>query len=111
MTLTEQIITIGLCALATMTTRFLPFMVFNEKRKTPEFIEYIGKYLPLAVFSMLIIYCLKDVNLFAAGTHGIPEAIAIVLTILIHLWRKNMLISIAAGTVFYMILIRIIPVF
>lgn len=110
MTLTEQIITIGLCALATMATRFIPFMVFNEKRKTPEFIEYIGKYLPLAVFSMLIVYCLKDVNLFA-GTHGVPEAVAIVCTILIHLWRKNMLISIASGTVIYMILIRVIPVF
>ena len=62
MTLTQQIITIGLCILGTMTTRFLPFIIFSENRKTPEFIQYIGKYLPSAVFGMLIIYCLRNVD-------------------------------------------------
>lgn len=79
MTLAQQIITIGLCVLGTMTTRFLPFMIFNEHRKTPEFIQYLGKYLPSAVFGMLVIYCLKNVSVFH-GSHGIPELISILVT-------------------------------
>jgi branched-subunit amino acid transport protein AzlD len=75
MTLTQQIITIGLCVLGTMTTRFLPFLIFSEKRTTPAFIRYIGKYLPSAVFGMLVIYCLKDVSLLS-GSHGVPELLA-----------------------------------
>lgn len=84
MSLPQQIITVGLCILATMTTHFLPFLIFREKKETPAFIQYIGKYLPSAVFGMLVIYCLKDVELWQ-GSHGIPEAIAIVLTTGIHL--------------------------
>ena len=52
MTLTEQIVTIGLCALGTMAARFLPFLVFSEKRPTPAFVRYIGRHLPSAVFGM-----------------------------------------------------------
>jgi branched-subunit amino acid transport protein AzlD len=106
MTLTQEIITIGLCAIGTMATRFLPFIVFSEKRATPAFIQYIGKYLPSAVFGMLVVYCLKDVSLLS-GTHGIPEFIAIVVTILLHLWKRQMLVSIAGGTVCYMLLLHL----
>ncbi len=107
MTVTEQIITIGLCAAGTIFTRFLPFIIFNEKRKTPKFIKYIGKYLPSAVFGMLIVYCLKDVN-FAGGSHGIPEMIAIFATAVVHICKRQMVLSIAVGTVCYMILIHFI---
>lgn len=79
MTLTQQIITIAMCVLGTMATRFLPFIIFNEKRRTPEFVQYLGKFLPSAVFGMLVIYCLKNVSLFH-GTHGLPEGIAILVT-------------------------------
>lgn len=103
MTLTQQIITIGLCILGTMATRFLPFLIFNENRKTPAYIQYLGKYLPSAVFGMLVIYCLKDVSLLQ-GSHGIPELISILITILLHLWKKQMLLSIAGGTICYMLL-------
>jgi branched-subunit amino acid transport protein AzlD len=106
MTLTQEIITIGLCAIGTMATRFLPFIVFSEKRATPAFIQYIGKYLPSAVFGMLVVYCLKDVSLLS-GTHGIPEFIAIVVTVLLHLWKRQMLVSIAGGTVCYMLLLHL----
>jgi branched-subunit amino acid transport protein AzlD len=106
MTLTEQIITIVLCVLGTMATRFLPFLIFSEKRTTPAFIQYIGKYLPSAVFGMLIIYCLKNVSL-VRGTHGIPEFIAIVVTIALHKWKHQMLISIAGGTACYMLLLHL----
>lgn len=107
MTVTEQIITISMCVLATVTTRFLPFLVFSEKRKTPPYIEYLGKVLPLAVFGMLIIYCLKGVSFFS-GNHAIPELIGIAVTALLHLWKKQMLLSIAGGTIVYMLLIRFV---
>lgn len=107
MTLVQQIITIGLCILATVATRALPFLVFSEHRKTPPFIQYIGKYLPSAVFGMLVIYCLKDVSLLH-GHHGIPEAISILLTVLLHIWKRQMLLSIAGGTVCYMLLVQFI---
>jgi branched-subunit amino acid transport protein AzlD len=90
-----------------MATRFLPFIIFSEKRATPAFIQYIGKYLPSAVFGMLVVYCLKDVSLFS-GTYGIPEFIAIVVTVLLHTWKRQMLVSIAGGTVCYMLLLHLI---
>lgn len=105
MTLTQQIITIGLCILGTMTTRFLPFIIFSENRKTPKFIQYIGKYLPSAVFGMLIIYCLRNVDILH-GTHGLPETVSILITILLHIWKRNMFLSIAAGTLCYMLLLH-----
>ena len=105
MTLMRQIITIFLCILGTMTTRFLPFLVFREDRETPAFVKYLGKYLPGAVFGMLVIYCVRNVDV-AAGSHGLPELIAIAVTTGIHLWKRQTLLSIAAGTVCYMLLIQ-----
>ncbi len=105
MTLIQQIITIGLCVLGTMATRFLPFIIFNSKKPTPKYIEYLGKALPAAIFGMLVIYCLKNVSVFS-GSHGLPELIAIVLTVLLHLWRRQMLLSIAGGTVCYMLMVQ-----
>ncbi len=107
MTITQQIITIGLCIGGTMLTRFVPFILFNENRKTPAFIQYIGKVLPSAIFGMLVVYCLRNVSIFQ-GSHGIPELIAIVVTVLLHLWKKQMLLSIAGGTVCYMLLIHFV---
>lgn len=107
MTIPQRLITIGLCVLGTMTTRFLPFLVFSEKRETPAFIQYIGKYLPSAVFGMLVVYCLKDVSLLE-GSHGLPECLSIAVTALLHLWKRQMLLSIAGGTICYMLLIHFV---
>lgn len=107
MTLTQQIITIALCVLGTMTTRFLPFLVFRENKKTPAFIQYIRKFLPSAVFGMLVIYCLRNVNVMQ-GSHGIPELLAIIVTCGLHIWKRQMLVSIAGGTIFYMLLLHFI---
>lgn len=107
MTLTQQIITVALCALGTMITRFLPFIVFRSDKPTPKYIQYIGNALPPAIFGMLVIYCLKDVSLLG-GSHGIPEAIAIIAVIALHLRKKNMLLSIAGGTVCYMLLVQFV---
>ena len=107
MTLTEQIITIGLCALATMLTRFLPFILFSGKRKTPEYIKYLGNALPAAIFGMLVVYCLKNVDVLS-GSHGLPELISLCLLTAVHIWRKNMLLSIVCGTVCYMLLVQFV---
>lgn len=105
MTLPQQIITISMCILGTMATRYLPFLIFNENKKTPEFIQYLGKYLPSAVFGMLVIYCVKNIDVLH-GTHGIPEALSILITGGLHLWKRNMFLSIAGGTIFYMVLLH-----
>jgi branched-subunit amino acid transport protein AzlD len=107
MTLPQQIITIGLCVAGTMLTRFLPFLIFSPKRPTPKYIQYLGKVLPGAVFAMLVIYCLRNVSLFQ-GSHGIPEIIAIAVTAVLHLWKRQMLLSIAGGTVCYMLLVQLV---
>lgn len=103
MTLTEQIITIAACAIGTMITRFLPFLVFSSKKPTPDYIQYLGRALPCAIFAMLVVYCLKDVTI-TTGNHGLPEAIAIAFTIVLHKVRRQMLLSIAGGTICYMLL-------
>lgn len=107
MTLTQQIITIAMVVLGTMLTRFLPFLIFPGGKETPAFIQYLGKVLPAAVFGLLVVYSLKDVSLFS-GSHGIPEAISIVLVVALHLWKRQMLLSIAGGTLCYMLLVQAI---
>lgn len=107
MTLTQQIITIMMVVLGTMLTRFLPFLLFPAGKPTPPYIQYLGKALPGAVFGMLVIYCLKDVSLFT-GSHAIPELIAIAVVCALHIWKRQMLLSIAGGTICYMLLVQLI---
>jgi len=107
MTTTQQFITIGMVILGTVLTRFLPFLIFPSGKSTPGAVQYLGKVLPMAVFGLLVIYCLKNVNPFA-GSHGIPELLAILLVIGLHLWKRQMLLSIAGGTVFYMLLVQFV---
>lgn len=105
MTIIQQIITIGACVLGTTATRFLPFLIFSGKRPTPKFIQYLGKALPAATFGMLVVYCLKNVNILS-GNHGLPELLAILVTVGLHLWKRQMLVSIAGGTLCYMLLVQ-----
>ena len=107
MSVTLQLVTIGICALATMATRYLPFLIFSDDQHTPGVITYLGKALPAAIFSMLVVYCLKGVSL-TGGTHGIPEAIAILFIVILHMWKRNMMLSIAGGTILYMLLVQTI---
>ena len=92
--------------LGTMVTRFLSFLIFPEGKEPPEFIQYLGKVLPYAVIGLLVIYCLKDVP--GSGTYGIPEFLAIVFIVLLHRWKKSILLSIGGGTVFYMLLVQFV---
>ena len=87
----------------TVFLRFIPFIAFNNKRS--EFILYLGRVLPYSVMAMLAVYCLKGVNIFSSP-HGIPEFIACLVVIILHVWRRNTLLSIIAGTGLYMFLVQ-----
>ena len=103
----QFILTIAVCAAATMLTRFLPFLIFSSKdQQPPEVVQYLGRVLPAAIFGMLILYCLKSVTPFA-DSHGIPEAIAIAVTIALHRWKHQTLVSITGGTVCYVLLVQL----
>ena len=104
----QFILTIAVCAAATMLTRFLPFLVFGSRGgRVPEVVEYLGHVLPAAIFGMLIVYCLKGVTPFS-GSHGIPEAIALLATIALHKWKHQTLLSVAGGTLCYVLLVQLV---
>ena len=105
MTLSQQMLTIAMVVLGTALTRFLPFLIFPSGKPTPKYIQYLGKVLPAAVFGLLVVYCLRNVDLLS-GSHGIPELLSILLVIGLHVWKRQMLLSIAGGTIFYMILVQ-----
>lgn len=105
MTAMQSMLTILIVILGTMLTRFLPFLIFPDNRTPPPFIGYLGTVLPYAVIGLLVVYCLKDA--FGSGFYGIPEAIAIIFIVLIHKWKRSMLLSIGGGTVLYMFLVQI----
>ena len=107
MTQTQQLLTICIIAFGTMLTRFLTFLIFPGDKPAPQIIEKLGNLLPGAVFSLLVVYCLKNVS-FLSGSHGIPEAIAIAAITAVHIWKRNTLLSIATGTVVYMALVQTI---
>lgn len=107
MNLTEQLITIFMVVAGTMLTRFLPFLLFPADKPTPKYIQYLGNVLPAAVFGLLVIYCLKNVD-FLSGSHGLPELISIVLVVGLHYWKRQMLLSIAGGTICYMLLVQFV---
>lgn len=107
MTTPQIIITIASVVAATMLTRFLPFIIFPAGKPTPKYIVYLGRVLPPAIFGMLVIYCLKDVTILS-GSHGIPELISIATVVGLHLWKRQMLLSIFVGTVCYMLLVQLV---
>ena len=107
MTQLQQLITIGMVILGTVLTRFLPFLLFPAGKPTPRYIQYLGNVLPSAVFGLLVIYCLKNVNLFTSSP-GIPELLATALVVILHRWKRQMLLSIAGGTLCYMVLVQFI---
>lgn len=98
---------IAVIALVTALLRFLPFWIFGENRKTPALITYLGKVLPYAIMGMLVVYCLKDVDMIHTP-FGIPELLGCAVVALLHIWKRNTLLSIGGGTAFYMLLIQII---
>lgn len=94
-------------ALITFIIRATPFIFFGNGKETPKYITYLGKHLPSSVIAMLIIYCLKSVNI-TSYPFGLPELAGIISVVFLHLWKRNNLISIIGGTVIYMIIVQAI---
>ena len=107
MTTAQQILTIAMVVLGTLATRFLPFLLFPSGKPTPKYIEYLGKVLPAAMMGLLVVYCLRNVSPFT-GSHGLPELISLAIVAALHIWKRNMLLSIAAGTACYMLLVQLV---
>ncbi len=102
----HPILSILVCSLVTILLRFSPFLLFKN-RKLPSFVIYLGKVLPFSVMAMLVVYCLKEINLLNFP-FGLPEIIASCAVVLVHLWKRNTLLSIILGTIIYMLLIQFI---
>mgnify|MGYP000130538515 FL=1 len=104
---TQLILMIAVAGACTFATRLFPFALFGGKKEVPKFIKYLGDVLPVAILGILIVYCLRD---FEKGSinYILPQIIAVVLTAGIHLWKKNTLLSIAVGTIGYMLLIHFV---
>jgi len=98
---------ITVTALVTALLRFLPFFLFGGKRETPAVVQYLGRVLPYAIMAMLVVYCLKGIT-FLQAPHGLPEIIASLIVILLHIWKRNTLLSIVSGTLCYMVLIQLV---
>ena len=103
MTTWQGVVTVLMAVLGTIITRFLPFVLFPEPKKPPHIIDYLGNVLPYAMTGLLVVYSLKNV-----GSHGIPEAIAITAIVVLHVWKRNMLLSIAGGIVVYMAVLQLV---
>ena len=98
---------IAVIALVTLILRFLPFLIFRNNRQTPPYISYLGKVLPFATMGMLVVYCLRNIS-FTSLPFGIPELLGCAIVAGLHLWKRNTLLSIAAGTILYMLLVQTI---
>lgn len=104
---TYILVSIIIIAVVTAALRFIPFAVFGHSGKTPKTVAYLGKYLPYAIMAMLVVYCLKSVSL-TKFPFGLPELIGVAATVLLHLWKRNTLLSIAGATVCYMLLVQLV---
>lgn len=103
----HSVLIVAVTAAVTIALRFLPFLIFGEKRKTPPLVAYLGQVLPYAIMGMLVVYCLKGMDLTAAP-FGIPEIIGCAVVAGLHVWKRNTLLSIGLGTVCYMLLVQFV---
>ena len=102
---TYSIILVIVVSAITYLIRSLPFLLFGGKRPVPKIITYLSEVLHPAIIGMLIIYCLRNVNIIASP-HALPEIIAIAVVVALHLWKKNTILSLFVGTVLYMVLVQ-----
>ena len=100
-------VAIAVIVLVTALIRFLPFVIFNGNRKTPAMIDKLGKTLPYAIMGMLVVYCLRGTR-FAEVSNWMPQTIATALVVGLHIWKRNTLLSIIAGTACYMVLVQVV---
>ena len=103
----HSLVIVLMVALATQITRWTPFLLFFDGKKLPKVVEDLGRLLPPAMMGLLVVYSLRGVDILS-GSHGLPEAIAVAATALLHLWKRNTLVSILAGTAVYMLLVQLV---
>lgn len=101
----EMVVMIAAGAVATQFTRWVSFLAFPNEEKTPKVVTYLGNVLPAAIWGLLIVYCFRTGNPLA-GNHMAPELIAAAVVVGLHLWKRNMSLSMVGGTLIYMLLIR-----
>ena len=106
MNTTHVFMVILVSAIVTFFTRAFPFFLFGKGEKMHPALSFIGRTLPLSVIAVLVVYCLKDA-LCTSFSALWPQLAGVAATVLLHLWKRNNLISIGGGTLLYMILIRI----
>ena len=101
----HSILIVAVVAIVTIALRFLPFLIFGGKRETPKIILYLGKVLPYSIMGMLVVYCLRSIPMgdFSAG---VAQMFACGVVVILHLWKRNTLLSIIGGTIFYMVLVQ-----
>lgn len=107
LTTTQAVLSVIVMALITFITRALPFLLFDRGESPPKIVLYLGRLLPPAVIAMLIVYCLRNIDLLS-GAHGLPELLSIAAVVLLHLWKRNNLLSIFGGTLLYMVLVQLV---
>ena len=107
LTTVQTLVILLAVAAGTQITRWLPFVLFPEHREPPKVVAYLGRVLPPAMMGLLVVYCLRSVDLLS-GSHGLPEAIAVAVIAVLHLWKRNVLLSIAGGTAVYMLLVQVV---
>lgn len=105
MNIVHSIAIIVVVAIVTFLIRACPFLLFGGKKEVPKVITYLGHVLPAAIMTTLVVYCLRNITLLT-GNHGIPELVSVILVAVLHIWKKNIFLSIGTGTVCYMILIQ-----
>ena len=103
----HSVLIVAVAAVVTIALRFLPFLIFGGNKQTPPFVAYLGRVLPYAIMGMLVVYCLRNVQLSSAP-HGAPEFIACLIVAGLHLWKRSTLISIIGGTASYMLMVQLI---
>ena len=112
MSLPQAVITVAIVIAGTVFTRFISYLAFPEGKAIPPFITYLGKVLGPAVFGLLVVYCFRNSDLFTpfalGGTHGIPELIGLLVTSVLFCWKRNMMVSMLAGTVAYMLIVQLV---
>lgn len=104
---TYLLLSIFVISVVTAALRFIPFLVFGSGRQTPKIVTYLGKFLPYSIMAMLVVYCLKTVNPLSYP-FGLPELIGVVIVTVLHILKRNTLLSVAVGTVCYMLLVQLI---
>jgi branched-subunit amino acid transport protein AzlD len=101
----QLVLFFGVVVLGTQLARVLPFLIFPDNKEIPKYVKYLADILPFTIIGMLVVYCLKDVS-FIQSPFAIPEVISLMVIVLLHVWKKNTLLSIGGGSLLYMMLVQ-----